>query len=74
MNQEERLNVGAGSTYIPGFINIDISKRAEVQVDVGISALPFHENSVDLVFSYHTLEHILDYLFALGEIHRVLKH
>ena len=29
---------------------------------------------MDLVFSYHTLEHVPDYLFALGEIHRVLKH
>jgi SAM-dependent methyltransferase len=74
MNGEVRLNIGAGSTYIPGFVNVDVSARADVRVDLGDERLPFDDSSVDLVFSYHTLEHIQDYLFALGEIHRVLKH
>jgi SAM-dependent methyltransferase len=65
---EVRLNIGAGQTYIPGFKNIDIS------LDLGKDKLPFEDNSVDLIFSYHCLEHIPDYLFALSEIHRVLKH
>ena len=71
---ELRLNVGAGQTFIPGFTNIDISERAEIQVDLGRESLPFETSSVDMVFSYHTLEHIDDYLFALGEVHRVLRH
>ena len=74
MSQDVRLNVGAGLSYIPEFINVDVSARAEVQVDLGREQLPFEDDSVDVVFSYHTLEHIGDYLFALGEIHRVLKH
>ena len=74
MNSEVRLNIGAGRTYIPGFVNVDISGRSEVQMDVGTEPLPFENSSVGVVFSYHTLEHVSDYLFALGEIHRVLKH
>lgn len=71
---EIRLNIGAGQTYIPGFLNIDISNKAEIVLDIGKDRLPFEDNTVDLIFSYHTLEHIPDYLFALSEIHRVLKH
>ncbi len=69
-----RLNIGAGHTFIPGFQNIDVSERADIRVDIGRELLPFESDSVELVFSYHTLEHVDDYLFALGEIHRVLRH
>ena len=69
-----KLNVGAGLTYIPGFVNIDVSPKADVTLDLSQDVLPFDDSSVDLVFSYHTLEHLENYLFALGEIHRVLRH
>jgi predicted SAM-dependent methyltransferase len=69
-----RINIGAGNRYIPGMVNIDIADRAEVSLDLNVSPLPFDDDSVDLAFSYHTLEHIDRYVFALGEIHRVLKH
>jgi SAM-dependent methyltransferase len=68
------LNLGAGTSYIPGFVNIDISERAEISLDLGVDRLPFPDNSVRTVFSDHTLEHVPDYLFALSEIHRVLQH
>lgn len=73
-SNELKLNIGAGITYLPGFKNIDVSPRAEISLDLNKSPLPFADSSVDLVFSYHTLEHVDNYLFALGEIHRVLKH
>ena len=68
-----RLNVGAGQSRIPGFVNVDISPRADISLDLGRDRLPFDDGAVELVFSYHTLEHVTDYLFALGEIHRVLR-
>ncbi len=74
MEKEIRVNIGAGQTYLPGFVNVDISSRADISVDLGREPLPFPDNSVSLIFSYHTLEHIDDYLFALSEIHRVLRH
>ena len=69
-----KLNIGAGQTYMPGFTNIDISDKADVTLDLGKDKLPFDDSSVDLIFSYHTLEHVQDYLFALSEIYRILKH
>lgn len=68
------LNIGAGYTFIPECINIDISQKADISLDMNKDKLPFTDNSVDIIFSYHTIEHIEKYLFALSEIHRVLKH
>jgi SAM-dependent methyltransferase len=68
------LNLGAAKTHIPGFVNIDIHERADISLDLGVDRLPFPDGSVRTVVSHHTLEHVGDYLFALGEIHRVLEH
>lgn len=69
-----KLNIGAGKTYIPGFVNIDIDEKADVALDLGTDPLPFPDDSVEEVVSRHTLEHVSDYLFALGEIYRVMRH
>ncbi len=69
-----QLNLGAAKTFIPGFVNIDIHERADLSLDLGVERLPFPDNSVRTVVSHHTLEHVGDYLFALGEIDRVLEH
>lgn len=74
MTKMVSLNIGAGKTRIPGFHNIDISDKADISLDLSKDRLPFEDDSVDLVFSYHCLEHVPDYLFAISEIHRVLKH
>lgn len=38
-----------------------------------LTSLAFRSNSFDLVYSYHVLEHVVDHLAVLKEIHRVLK-
>ncbi len=72
--KSRQLNIGAGVSCLPDFINVDISTRADVTIDLNREPLPFDDDSVDLVFTYHCLEHLENYLFALGEIHRVLTH
>lgn len=69
-----RLNIGAGVSFIPGFVNIDITDRGDICLDLNRERLPFEDNSVDLIFTNHTIEHLDGYLHAIGEIHRVLKH
>lgn len=72
--QEFGLNIGAGQTYIPGMVNVDIAPYADVAIDLNRDRLPFADGTVDFIFTYHTLEHLDAYLFALSEIHRVLRH
>jgi predicted SAM-dependent methyltransferase len=73
---EERkcLNIGASRSFIPDFINIDVVKHADISLDLNKDRLPFDDNTVDTIFTYHTLEHLDNYLGALAEIHRVMKH
>lgn len=74
MMSPSRINLGAGRTYLPGFVNVDIAPWADVSVDLDRDPLPFGSDSADLVFSAHTLEHVENYLGVLDEIHRVLRH
>lgn len=68
------INIDAGLATIPTFVNIDVTGKGKLNLDIGKEKLPFDDDSVDLIFSYHALEHIPDYLSAMSEIHRVLKH
>jgi SAM-dependent methyltransferase len=68
------VNIGAGLTYIPGFVNVDLSDRADISLNLSTDRLPLPDDSVRIVISDHTLEHVPDYLFALSEIYRVLQH
>tara|TARA_B110000238_G_scaffold164533_1_gene179519 strand:- start:30 stop:491 length:462 start_codon:yes stop_codon:yes gene_type:complete len=49
------VNMGAGITRIEGAINIDISPKADISVNLGVDPLPFDDESVDLIYSDHTI-------------------
>ncbi len=54
------------------YITADIeSPLAKVKMD--IHEIPFEDNSIDIIFCNHVLEHVDDDKKALGEIKRVLK-
>lgn len=69
-----RLNVGGGSHRVPGFLNVDAhDDTAEIKCDM--RTLPYADNEVDEIRSYHSLEH-LDFhqgVLAVAEWHRCLK-
>lgn len=54
--------------YITGDIE---SPLAKVKMD--IHKIPFEDNSIDIIFCNHVLEHVEDDLKAMSEMHRVLK-
>lgn len=68
------LNVGCGSVKIPGFINIDRQRGADVRCDV-TRGLPYGDSSVDGIYSEHFIEHLRqpDIASFLRECRRVLK-
>jgi len=52
-----RLNVGCGKNIKQGWINIDLSKEADLQLDVR-EPLPFASESASMVYSEHFFEHL----------------
>lgn len=72
-----RINLGCGWNKLEGYINCDIDPQVKPDKIVDLSKrLPFKTNSVDEVFTSHTLEHIPQEILVnvtLPEIWRVCK-
>lgn len=71
-----KINIGAGDTRIPGFINIDYDQNTNPDhiVDIERDKLPFDDNTVEVVVAHHVLEHLGEgYFHCLQEIYRVCK-
>ena len=71
------VNIGCGRDYIKGWVNVDgdpiISPDIVCELDSKNVRLPFEDNSMDLVYACHILEHI-HYLPELKrEFVRILK-
>lgn len=54
-----------------GYVTADLASDARVQMDV--QAIPFADESFDVVLCNHVLEHVDDDRRAMHEIHRVLR-
>jgi ubiquinone/menaquinone biosynthesis C-methylase UbiE len=59
-------------------LNIDLNNSFPKSSDLlfqrqDLTSLAFDENTFDLVYCYHVLEHVADHLAVLKEIYRVLK-
>ena len=68
------LDIANNCRHAP-WVTIDLEPSADIQLNITKDCLPFETNSVDFIYSSHTLEHIWpDRLsFVLGEFYRVLK-
>lgn len=70
------LNVACGSRYHKDWVNIDFYADSKNVKRVNIlKGLPFKDNSFDVVYSSHFLEHLSlhNAKYILKEIHRALK-
>lgn len=52
-----KLNLGSGQHLKKNFINIDLSKYADLRLDLR-KILPFKKNSVDYIYNEHFFEHL----------------
>ena len=75
-----RLDLGCGANKRKGFTGIDIEdyshlypKGEFIQNDLN-KGIPFTDNSVDEIYSYHFLEHIDDFQSMMKEIYRICKN
>lgn len=73
--QHLKLNIGCGSKLKEGWINIDLSPKADLTLDAR-EPFPLPDRSCSLIYSEHFLEH-LDYpgpaTGFLGECYRMLE-
>lgn len=69
------LDLGCGDTVQwGGNVGVDLLRTDAVQVLADVSRpLPFATGSVDVIFTVHVLEHLLDFLPLVDECHRVLR-
>jgi SAM-dependent methyltransferase len=69
------LDLGCGGQkQYPGNFGVDLFPTSEVDVLADVSrALPFADDSVDRVFLVHILEHLIDFLPLVDEVHRILR-
>jgi predicted SAM-dependent methyltransferase len=71
----KRLNLGCGNRFIDGWTNVDFTSHSpSVQQHDLSKGIPFADNSFDLVYHSHVLEHFskLDGLTFIRECYRVL--
>ncbi|MEM7164402.1 MAG: methyltransferase domain-containing protein [Planctomycetota bacterium] len=52
----QNVHFGCGSRLFPGWTNVDMNKKGDFTADLR-EGLPFRDESVQLMYSEHTLEH-----------------
>ncbi len=69
------LDLGCGNKKVRGAIGVDIEKKSQADVicDLEEYSLPFENDSFDIIYARHVLEHIGDILSLMKEIHRIGK-
>ena len=76
-NKNSKLNLGCGHQKLEGFVNIDIelTEKPDLLLDLGKYEWPFATDSVDLAVASHILEHLTseEFLHFMRELYRVLK-
>lgn len=76
MSEKIVINLGCGTTKIPGSIGVDcvsINGFVDVVHDLNSLPYPFEDCIADEIHFYHVLEHLDNPLLVLEEVHRLIK-
>ncbi len=70
-----KVELGCGATKNEGYIGIDRFPLTNVDIVTDLNdGIPLADNSVELIFSSHSLEHFENLPKLVNEIYRVCKH
>jgi len=72
---KDNLSLGCALNHEPGFTNLDCDSRARPDVlhNMEVTPLPFPDNSFDCVLASHSLEHVLNLIPLVADVHRILR-
>lgn len=70
-----RLNLGAGSALLTGWINLDRVQLPGIDVvhDLDVGPWPFESSSMDQIVAKDVFEHVADPVLFMTECHRILR-
>lgn len=71
-----KLNAGSGGEYLDGWVNMDIHSTYRVDMQANILQTHFDENSFDVIFCSHMIEHLrfpIDTVECLERFYRWLR-
>ena len=71
----ETLDIGCGQSKTPGAVGIDILAAPGVDIVHDLNRLPWplEANRFDTVICSHVLEHLMDLVGVLNEVHRISR-
>jgi len=68
------VDIGCGDKKFPGSIGVDKNyDEADYKMDIDEENLPFEDNSIDLVVSNDSIEHMGNPKHVFKEVYRILK-
>lgn len=69
-----QLVVGCGHFRMPGWLHADLAPTPATDLcfDLQVAPWPLDDNSMDVIYASHVLEHLLDFRTFFAEAHRVL--
>lgn len=74
---EIKLDIGCGRHKKPGFTGVDVVALEGVDVVCDLTQTPWQwaDDSVDQIYTHHTLEHFtpIDFVKVMNECYRILK-
>lgn len=69
------LDLGCGNDKLPGAVGIDANPRSQADVihDLDVFPWPFKDDTFDEIRAQDVLEHVVDLMKCMAEIHRVSR-
>lgn len=70
-----KVQLGPGQkNYLFGWLNLDANIFTKIDLAVDLrKPLPFHDHSVECMYSFHVIEHLPDLKAHFTDVHRCLK-
>jgi len=65
----ERLHIGPGNTYLPGWINVDVFSSVRADIYSSALALPYERGMFSIIYASHVLEHFSRYMILAALSH-----